>query len=37
MEREQLEDRRNVGDSSFNFEDRTDQKDPIVDVYDDDD
>ena len=32
-----MEDRRNVGESSCNFGDGTDQKGPIVDVYDDDD
>ena len=36
-EGEQLEDRRNVGENSFNSGDRTDQTGPIFNVYDDDD
>ena len=36
-EGEQLEDRRNVGENSWNSGDGTDQTGPILDVYDDDD
>ena len=36
-EGEQLEDRRNVGESSCNFGDGTESKGPILDVYDDGD
>ena len=36
-EGEQLEDRRNVGESSCNFGDGTESTGPILDVYDDGD
>jgi len=36
-EGEQLEDRRKVGENSYNSGDGTDQTGPILDIYEDDD